>query len=314
MTDSIKMYVNRMPEYRPWGGGAKFVNALYEGSSTHGIEIVPATNKNTPIDIIMCVALDDDENGISFSQAVTHKMMVSSHRDVKIIMRVNENDARKGTKHVDDAYVKASQYVDATIFVSEWLKDYFTAKNWKCKKNITVKNGVDQKIFAPGEKLNNAKVNIVAHHWSDNYMKGFDVYDKIDEFVGKHHDEYSFTYIGRHRNTFKNTNVVKPLAGEELGKELGRYDLYVSASRFDPGPNHVLEAISCGLPTLVHVDGGGCVEFAQPGATFKNWDDLEQIITTKDYTRFVKKLDESKSGWDRCVADVAKFVKKVQSK
>jgi hypothetical protein len=30
--------------------------------------------------------------------------------------------------------------------------------------------------------------------------------------------------------------------GKELGDELGKYDVYASASRFDPGPNHIIES------------------------------------------------------------------------
>ena len=41
-------------------------------------------------------------------------------------------------------------------------------------------------------KINNKKVNIVTHHWSDNYLKGFDVYDKLDEFV-KENNDFTFT-------------------------------------------------------------------------------------------------------------------------
>ena len=112
-------------------------------------------------------------------------------------------------------------------------------------------------------------------------MKGFDVYEAIDEFVKD--TDFTFTYIGRELGTFKNTKIIPPLFGEELGKELSRYDLYVSGSLWDPGPNHILESIACQIPTYVTGDGGGAVEFAGEDHTFENMDQLFRIIRSRSY-------------------------------
>ncbi len=306
----MKVYVNRLPMRSAWGGGAKFINAVYDMLEKHDMEVIEATNNNVAPDIALCVGIENDFNGISTEQAIMYRMVMEGKRKVKVIARINENDARKGTTGVDEKLLEISNHVDGTIFVSDWLQDYFMTKGWGCKENIVIKNGVDLDIFKPAEKLNNGKVNIVAHHWSDNYMKGFDIYEKIDEWVGSHPD-YSFTYIGRDRNTFKNTKVIKPLGGKRLGTELGKYDVYVSASRFDPGPNHILEALACGLPTLVHKDGGGCVEFASPGAVYNDWDELKHILECKNYGNFVKQFSAPVDGWERCVEQCANFFKKI---
>ena len=306
----MKVYVNRLPEHRAWGGGAKFVNAVYELLPDDDTQVIEATNNNVAPDVVLCVGIENDYSGISMEQAIMYRMVMEGKRKIKVVVRINENDARKGTTDVDEKLLEISKHADGTIFVSDWLRDYFMSKGWACKENVVIKNGVDLDIFKPGEKLNNGKVNIVAHHWSDNYMKGFDIYEKLDEWVAANPD-FAFTYIGRDRKTFKNTNVVRPLSGKRLGAELGRHDVYVSASRFDPGPNHILEALACGLPTLVHKDGGGCVEFARRGAVYSDWDGLRKILETKNFGAWARQLAEPVDGWKRCVSECAAFFKKI---
>jgi glycosyltransferase involved in cell wall biosynthesis len=299
----MKIYVNRVPQSGPWGGGDKFVSAFYKNIPED--ELVPATSQNVAIDAVVLIGLENDGQGISAEQAIMYKMY-ASERNVKLVLRVNENDARKGTTGVDKKWIEYSAHVDSTVFVSEWLRDYFVnEREWKNDNCTVIKNGVDHEIFKPGTKLDNGKLNIVAHHWSDNYMKGFDIYDELDKFVGKNPDKYSFTYIGRDRGTFKNTNVIKPLFGKKMGEELGKYDVYVSASRFDPGPNHILEAVACGLPTFVHEDGGGAVEFAGPDASYDSWESLCGRLVNRDFPKNPPQITD----WETCIKQYADFVR-----
>ena len=272
----MKLYINRLPVSGPWGGGNMFVRAFHRFVPDMDHELVPPESMSIAPDAILLAGLDNDgRGGISVEQAIMYKLYQDR---VKLVLRVNENDARKGTDHVDDYLLKLAPHVDATVFVSYWLRDYFMDKGWSCPNNAVIVNGVNRDVFKPQPKLNNGKLNIVAHHWSDNPLKGADIYEKLDEFVGQHPDRFAFTYIGRHQCNFKHTNVVRPLAGKALGEELGKHDVYVSASRFDPGPNHILEALACSLPTYVHKDGGGCVEFAGEGAVYSSFAELKTYL------------------------------------
>ena len=127
-------------------------------------------------------------------------------------------------------------------------------------------------------------------------MKGFDIYEGIDYFVGKN-DKYTFTYIGRENGTFKNTDVIQPLFGRELGKMLSSYDVYISGSRWDPGPNHVLESLACEIPTYVHTDGGGAVEFA---GKENSYDSIESLISIIESNRFTENK-MSPVSWIECI-------------
>lgn len=275
----MKVYINRFPIHGPWGGGNMFVKAFHEHVPGMGHEVVPPDSMNIAPDAILLAGLDNDGQGISVDQAIMYKAMMESYgRDVKLVLRVNENDARKGTDHVDAMLLKLAGHIDGTVFVSKWLQEYFRERGWPCSNQAVIVNGVDREVFKPQPKLANGKLNIVAHHWSDNRMKGADIYEAIDEFVGRHPDKYAFTYIGRHKCSFKHTAVVRPLFGKKLGEELGKHDIYVSASVADPGPNHILEALACGLPTVVDRRGGGCVEFAGFDHAFRDWNELEGCL------------------------------------
>jgi len=302
----MKIHINRSPRYTPWGGGALFVNAFHEHVPSAGHELVPPGSMTTAPDVIMIAGLGPEESNTSAEQLIMYKMMVTGHKDVKLILRVNENDARKGTCDVDKYLLKLAPHVDGTVFVSDWLRDYFEKKGWPTSNSTVIINGVDKEIFKPQSKLNNGKLNIVAHHWSNNEMKGFDIYEQLDEFVGKNPDKFSFTYIGRDRQTFKHTNVIRPLFGKKLGEELGKHDVYVSASRWDPGPNHILEALACELPTLVHVDGGGAVEFAGAFSSYHDWEELKDMITADCplQTRRPIPLVE----WKHCIREYIDFI------
>ncbi len=303
---NYKLYVNRFPVRGPWGGGNMWVQAIHHYCPEIGVDLVESDTMQGSPDAILIAGLDNDGSGISAEQAILYKMYMQGQKDIKLILRVNENDARKGTSGVDQALLKVSEHIDGTIFVSDWLQSYFQQKGWACPKQTVIHNGVRAEWFAPQPKHNDGKVHIVTHHWSDNYLKGFDMYEKLDEFVGQNKDRFTFTYIGRDRRTFKNTNVVKPLSGKPLGEELGKYDVYVSASRFDPGPNHIAESISCGLPTYVHKDGGGCVEFAGEDHVYEGWDELKQLLNCGNFKPNSTKFSE----WDVCIKEYVDFVKR----
>ena len=220
---NLKVYINRPENHSPWGGGAKFVNSFFKYAPEFGIDVIKPSDQVTAPDVALVVDIVDSELGSGLAKLVQYREFNKfDDRKFKIVLRVNENDARKATTHVDKNLILASEYVDSTIFVSHWLQNYFLEKGWVCDDQSVVYNGVDHDIFRPQPKLNNGKINIVTHHWSNNYLKGFDIYDRLDEFVGLNSNRFTFTYIGRERGSFKNTKLVHPLSGKALGSELGK--------------------------------------------------------------------------------------------
>lgn len=298
----MKIYFNRRPVEGPWGGGNNFIKSSFSILPKLGYNIIDNPAIEVPDKIFLQSPFPDSKLKFSINEALYLK---SQNPDIEIIMRVNDCDARKNTDNVDRVWIESSKFVDKTIFVSNWMKKYFIDKGWRCSKNYVLYNGVDLDVFKTREKIKNNKVNIVTHHWSNNELKGFDVYDKIDQFV-ENNKKFTFTYIGRDRGTFKNTKIVSPMFGKDLGCELSKYDVYVSASRFDPGPNHILESLACGIPTYVYKDGGGCVEFAGNDHTFKSFEQLVGFLNRKEQ-KINNTIDVCT--WASCIKSLDKIIK-----
>ena len=142
-------------------------------------------------------------------------------------------------------------------------------------------------------------------------MKGFDIYDELDRALGGElGKKIDFTYVGRDRGTFKNTKVVQPLYGDALGNELRKHNVYISASRFDPGPNHIIEALACFNNVYVHADGGGCVEFAGNDVTYRTFDELVNMILSRKSNANAKSF----GSWEQCAKQTFEFLKLVSTK
>ncbi len=286
----MKILINRKTVEGPWGGGNNFVKAFFSEIPKLGHKVITSLERD--IDIIFIMDPRYDNGCISINEAIEYK---NYFPNTKIIQRINECDARKGTDNIDNLLLDCSKHIDKTVFVSEWMKQYHSSKGWHCNDNHVVINGVED-FYKKRKKINNGKTNIVTHHWSDNYMKGFDYYEMIDELCNKR-DDITFTYIGRERGTFKNTIVIPPLFGEELAKQLGRYDIYISASRFDPGPNHILESIACEIPTFSYFEGGGACEFTGKDFVFNSFEDFVEKLDKKEYNLNNMKVET----WEKCM-------------
>ncbi len=270
----MKILINRKPVKGPWGGGNLFVDSFCKILSSYGHEVVH--NLSDDLDAIFMQDPRYSDLGISINEIAQFK---TKNPNVKVFHRVNECDARKGTTGVDELLRNSSKFTDHTFFVSNWMENYHLKKGWNCNSTSVLYNGVDLDHFKEREKINNGKVNIVTHHWSDNPYKGSDVYEFLNSWISSQ-SEFTFTYIGRYSGDLKNTSMISPLYGLDLGKELSKYDVYVSGSRFDPGPNHIIESIACNIPTIVHADGGGAVEFSGERNSFKDSEELVHLIVS----------------------------------
>ena len=274
----MKVMINRKPVSGPWGGGNLFLKAFCNIFSENGHQVVFSLDSD--LDAIFIQDPRYGNTGVSIEEIKNYKI---KNPHVKVFHRVNECDARKNTTGMDNLLRSCSNVSTHTFFVSRWIRDYHLEKGWACQSHSVAYNGVDMNHFKTRKKIDNNKTNIVTHHWSDNPMKGLDYYTFLDQFVGVN-DKFTFTYIGNCKGNFQNSKIIPPLSGLDLGKELSKYDVYVSGTRFDPGPNHIIESVACGIPTFVYSDGGGAVEFSGERNTFKNKEELVTFLHS-DYSK-----------------------------
>jgi len=299
----MKFFINRDIIEGPYGGGMNFVRAFL--TLAPKLDVTVGTRLNQKYDAILLMdPRPDEHNPVGIKEVMNYKIMFPK---VKVFQRVNECDARKQTTGVDQMLHACGKQNDFTFFVSDWMRDYHQKRSWPCQNTQVIYNGVDKSIFnSSGAKLANGKTNIVTHHWSDNPYKGEDVHVWLDGFVQRN-SEFSYTYIGRTLASLPNSKIIEPLHGKALGDELKKYDVYITGTVCDPGPNHVIEAIASGIPTYAHQRGGGAVEFVGPEHVYENEVKLEEFLR-------IAKQEPNKwvtPSWEECVLQYVKKMKEV---
>ena len=290
----MKVFFNRIPRYEPFGGGSHFVTAMNEYLIEKGHKTTFELEEG--IDVMFMIDPRPGDIGYSVNHILAYKQQFP---ETKILHRINECDARKNTEGLDTLLIESAKRADKVVFISYWLQDYFIRKGFYLKDAGVIYNGCKTEHFYPrkDQKIG-SKVRLVTHHWSDNWMKGFDLYKNIDEWLGidNNSDNFEFTYVGRYCKEYtpENTNLVSPLHGKELGNEIRKHDIYVTASRFEPCGMHHIEGAASGLPVIYHKDTGGIVEMcARHGESYVDFEDfLKKLNIVKENINVYKeKID-----------------------
>ena len=212
------------------------------------------------------------------------KAFKDANPTVKILLRINECDKRKNTHHMDQWLSQWESIASHTYFISTWLRDYH-ADRWfdKRRPHSAIYNGADPRIFHPiGSAYydGHTPLRIVTHHWSDNPMKGYADYEKLDSMIASGAiSDVEFLVIGRWPTEIKWQSTLTHGAahGVTLANLLRSCHVYLTGSHWEPCGMHHVEGIQCGLPVIYHYQGGGIVEHAQNyGIEYS--DDLRSVI------------------------------------
>jgi len=301
-----RVAINMRPTSSPWGGGNQWLQQMIRNLTGRGYEVV--FDLKRPVDAIVLV--DPRVGGLVRFGPEDIKACKERWPQVRCLHRVNECDARKGTDVIDELLAAANKVADFTVFVSDWLRQYHVARWFDASlPHAVISNGADPAVFhpigaehfAPGQPF-----RLVTHHWSDNWMKGFDVYRAVDDLVaGGKLPGTEFWVIGRWPKEipWKGARTHGPVQGPELGALLRRCHAYLTASRWDPGPMHPIEGAQCGLPVVYHEDSGGTVELARRyGVPFRD-DVRSAILETRERYEELRSsvLRHAPSGDQMCV-------------
>lgn len=274
----MKIYFNRRPVEGPWGGGSKVLKALIDESIARGHTVLyeDQLKFDKSIDVLFCVD-PRPSSQVTFRDILNHRMI---NHHALMVQRIGD----LGTHGKPDLFELVSQtvkYSDIAIFPSVWALDYL---NNKILRSFVIPNAPHAKFTSLDNKLfpfiEGDTIKIVSHHWSNNSMKGFDLYESLDLFIRqKSLINREFTFIGRHPEGTIFDRQLDPLDIEGLVSEIPKHNVYVTASKLEAGANHVLEAISLGLPVLYHKDGGSINEYClNYGMQYDNFDQLINIL------------------------------------
>jgi glycosyltransferase involved in cell wall biosynthesis len=85
------------------------------------------------------------------------------------------------------------------------------------------------------------------------------------------------------------------LYGKDLGDEIRKHDVYVTAARWEACGSHHVEAAACGLPIVYHAEGGGVAEMcSRYGVGIDKVQDFSSALhkLTKDYDIYYNMLKD----------------------
>lgn len=193
----------------------------------------------------------------------------------------------KSWEFMDRLILEVNEKVaDFTIFQSTWSLFESQKRGFTSDLYAVIGNAADPKYFYPAkEKEKGKKIRVMISGWSTNPKKGFDVYRYLDEHLDT--ARYECIFVGRSPDIYKKIQMKEPLGKEELGNELRRADIYVSAVEDDACSNAIVEALACGIPVVARDSGGNRELVGQRGILFSSNKDL--IVCLTQMSRFVAK-------------------------
>jgi len=292
----MKISIGLKSKNKAWGGGNQFVKNLSNYLIKNNHKVTYNLNSED-IDLILLIDPRPESESASFNHFDIQNYL-KKKPDTIIVHRINECDERKKTNHVNHFIKQASKVSDFRIFISKWLQ---TIHSINKNNEKVILNGADTKIFKNYKnKIKNKKINIVTHHWSAHEMKGMKYYIFLDQLLktNSFNKNFSFSYIGNlaKDHKFRFSKIYKPKHGIELAKNISKHNVYITASQNEPGGNHHVEALNCGLPIL-YIKSGPMQEYCKNyGYGFKNEIELKQCLfkIKKNYKYFYKKTKSYK--------------------
>jgi len=293
----MKVSIGTKIQKGPWGGGNLFAINLRDYLIKEGHEVVTNLNDDD-IDIILITEPRKSSESSAYTHFDVKKYIDYVNSEALVVHRINECDERKNTNYVNRYLINVNKIADQTVFVSSWLKDLYEEQGINKINNNVIMAGANSAIFnnKDFEPWNGKeKIKIVTHHWGANWNKGFDSYVLIDKLISqkKWKEKIEFTYIGNlpKKFSFENSNVVSPLSGEALAKEIKKNHLYITGSLNEPSGNHHIEAAQCGLP-LLYINSGGIPEYCKNFGVMYDDDDLEIKLEEliKKYDGYINEL------------------------
>ena len=257
----MKIAINLEPHDGPWGGGNRFVAALIAALRERG-DTVRHSLQDPDIDMILIMDPRWRHASSVFTPGAVLRYLLFTNSTALVVHRINECDERKNTHTMNRLLCRANYCADHTVFVGSWLKDLPVWQNRPGTRYSVITNGADARVFnSRGWQAwrGQGPLKLVTHHWGGNWMKGFDIYQRIDEMLADPAwmGRIEFTYVGNLPRgfAFKRARYVKPLDGEALAAELRSHHAYVTASINEPGGNHQNKGALCGLPLLYRRSG-----------------------------------------------------------
>jgi len=250
----------------PWGGGNQFASALTDHLRDHGVAVWHDL-QSSALDVIVLTDPRRHSSSSAFTDLDILRYLTTVNPNALVVHRINECDAGRNTRLRNRRVAAGNRIADHTVFISEWLRRQYREDGYTFGESSIILNGAADGVFHPRGHVawdGRGPLRLVTHHWSDNWMKGFDVYERFDRLLddAAWRQQFEFTYIGRMPRglTLRNTTILPPQSGAALGDALRRHHVYLTAARNEGAGMHHIEGALCGLP-LLYLKSGALPEY-----------------------------------------------------
>ena len=254
----------------PWGGGNQMLLALSKSLIDNGWKISNKLRGNFSALLFNSFHINLDE---------VEKIKT---RNKRIIHRIDGPTLLiRGKDEILDQNIFSvnSKVADTSVFQSSWSLFKTLQLNYSPVNPVLIQNGADSEIFNSRGRIpfsKHRKTKLISSSWSDNPRKGGAIYQWLDEHLD--FGLYEYTFVGRIKGQFKNIRIIPPVASNELADILKQHDIYITASDNDPCSNALIEALSCGLPSVYYNRGGHPEIVGHGGLGFDNKEDIPNLL------------------------------------
>ena len=281
----MKIFISYKVKNEAWGGGNQFLKNLRDKL----LKMQQICNDPKDADIILFNSHHNLIETLFYKIRYPYKKFV--HRIDGPISSYRGEKEKKLDKLI---YLFNSKISNGTIFLSKWSKEENIKKGYFANNNQVIYNAPDNKIFKEKKyslDVQNRKIKIIASSWSENLLKGFDIFKYLDENLD--FNKYQMTFVGNSKIQFKNIKMVKPVKSDLLYSYIESSDVFIFASKIESCSNLLMEAMATGIPVLV-VDGTSNNEiFNSNGYIFKDKTDvinkLEKLVDNYEKLNLEKK-------------------------
>jgi len=289
----MKIVFNKKIVNGPWGGGNQILRLLVKYFKKRGYDVSFSLDHDT--DIVIIMSINEASCSFSFDELLKFK----KRKNIIVIHRINDNGSHRPNDHAkDDLMIYRNNIADGTVFISQWVKEYFSKIGLKPEQSVVIDNGIDRNLFYSSHAVPNptAPIKIVSHHWSDNLSKGYDYYNKIDSFCNENKDIASFRFFGQcPPNYLLTCEKIKPKPYLEVPLYLRDQDVYLTATTYESGGCHIVEGMACGLIPMVYEKSGGPINYSDGfSIVYKDQEDmLNKIVSLYNNRPIFKYLKEN---------------------
>lgn len=281
----MKIFISYKVKNEAWGGGNQFLKNLKDKFS----KMQQICNDPKDADIILFNSHHNLIKTLIYKIKYPYKKFV--HRIDGPISSYRGEKEKKLDKLI---YLFNSKISNGTIFLSKWSKEENIKKGYFVNNNQVIYNAPDSRIFKEKKysiDTQNRKIKIIASSWSENLLKGFDIFKHLDENLN--FNKYQMTFVGNSKIQFKNIKMVKPVKSDLLYRYIESSDVFIFASKIESCSNLLMEAMATGIPILV-VDGTSNNEiFNSNGYIFKDKTDvinkLEKLVDNYEQLNLEKR-------------------------